>query len=1195
MPSPNRRDADADADAPVPAALRGLVVNHVSSFDYFVERGLSEVTRLMPPVQFQAPGTSDAAHRVSLWLEDVRIGKPTREGEGSARSRDPRVFPRECRESSVTYKAPMTATAAWCVGPRGADAETHRREFRLTSIPTMVQSSACHLSRLTQKQLVGKGEERKEMGGYFVCNGNERIVRLLIQQRRHYVMAMKRGAYVSRGRTYTPFATAIRCVTPDEHSATVRVHYLSDGGARVAFVFRRQEYFIPAGLIVRALANTSDREVAELIAKGTPGKGARAFAGERATIVLEETAALGVRTPAQALAYLGEHFRAQLEADPWETNERVGERLLAEHIFVHIPPTDKEDKFNLLVFMMQKLYALVTGYCAPDNPDSNMHHEILLPGLLIQTFVREKLREALGLAKRAVLREFEERPQGADLADPEWFARVATGAMAKMDIGRLVEYFLATGNLASKSGLGLSQTSGFTIVADKLNYMRYLSHFRSVHRGAYFAELRTTTVRKLLPESWGFLCPVHTPDGSPCGLLNHLAAACYVDVARTDVSGADARAGTNGPAAAVLKALASAGVLVCAGRRLNSAPPPPKHLSVMLDGVVVGSVRAAEAAAATASLRAAKVASPPKVPATLEVAYVPPVSGAGAFPGIYLFSSPSRLMRPVRQIASGAVEHIGSLEQVFMSVRCPDGGAGGSEGLVFTHEETGPSAMLSAIASCTPWSDYNQSPRNMYQCQMGKQTMGLPMHSFCYRPDTKLYRLQTPQRPIALTDAYDRYAIDDYPLGTNAVVAVLAYTGYDMEDAMIVNKGSMERGLAHATLYKTDTVSVPAAAAADGEVFGKRADIASGGRGRRGSGANAPEKKAPDAAVDADGAPRPGSKIEPGSAIASVLNKATGRARLTKVKGADGGVVDRVALMHAPGARGKKETKMSVTMRFNRNPIIGDKFSSRHGQKGVLSFLWPENDMPYCERTGVRPDILINPHAFPSRMTIGMLVESMASKAGAMDGRFVDASPFQRARDGEAFSPPLEEHGEVLRRHGYAYHGSESMINGATGEAFDVDIYVGLVYYQRLRHMVSDKFQVRSLGPNNPLTQQPIKGRKAGGGIRFGEMERDSLLAHGAAYLLHDRLHACSDRHVADVCSRCGSLLAPACALRVAGNAGGLDAVGAGVGAAGTKGVCRVCNTGACVERVALPFVFKYLASELAAMNIRVGLEIGER
>ena len=397
MPSPERRDADANADAPVPAALRGLVVNHVSSFDYFVERGLSEVTRLMPPVQFQAPGTSDAAQRVSLWLEDVRIGKPTREGEGSARARDPRVFPRECRESSVTYKAPMTATAAWCVGPRGADAETHRREFRLTSIPTMVQSSACHLHRLTQKQLVGKGEEQKEMGGYFICNGNERIVRLLIQQRRHYVMAMKRGAYTSRGRTYTPFATAIRCVTPDEHSATVRVHYLSDGGARVAFVFRRQEYFIPAGLIFRALSPASDRELADLVASGVPGPGGEAFAAERIVIVLEEAASLGVRTRAQALAYLGEHFRAQLDAEAWETNAEVGARLLSEFFFVHL--LNDQDKSNLLVYMLQKLYALVTGACSPDNPDSTMHHEILLPGLLMQTFVREKLGESLRKAR----------------------------------------------------------------------------------------------------------------------------------------------------------------------------------------------------------------------------------------------------------------------------------------------------------------------------------------------------------------------------------------------------------------------------------------------------------------------------------------------------------------------------------------------------------------------------------------------------------------------------------------------------------------------------------------------------------------------------------------------------------------------------------------------------------------------------
>jgi DNA-directed RNA polymerase I subunit RPA2 len=1004
---------------------------------------------------------------------------------------------------------------------------------------------------------------------------------------------MKRGAYSSRGPTYTQFATAIRCVAPDEHSSTVRVHYLSDGSARVAFVFRRQEYFIPAGLIIRALAEVSDREVQAVVSNGVPGPGARDFASERITIVLEEAAALGIRTKAQALSYLGEHFRGQLDANLWETNIEVGERLLSEFIFVHL--TADGDKFNLMVLMLQKLYALVTGQCSPDNPDSNMHHEILLPGLLIQTFVREKLQDALNKAKEAVLRECEERPQTAELNDQEWLSRVFTGAITKMDLGRLVEYFLATGNLATKSGLGLSQTSGFTIVADKLNFMRYLSHFRSVHRGAYFAELRTTTVRKLLPESWGFLCPVHTPDGSPCGLLNHLAASCYVDIAQG--SGNESRALQ---IAAVYKALASVGVLVSVGR-LGGASPPPVHLTVTLDGAVVGTVRASEVATVVAALRAAKVSDPPRVPSTLEVAYIPPPSGGGggAFPGLYLFTSPSRMVRPVKQLPGGAIEHISSLEQVFMSIKCPDGGTGGSDAIAFTHEETGPGAMLSAIASCTPWSDYNQSPRNMYQCQMGKQTMGLPMHSFCYRPDTKLYRLQTPQRPIALTGAYDKYHIDEYPLGTNAVVAVLAYTGYDMEDAMIVNKGSMERGLAHATLYKTELVSVPTGSE---EMFGRRNADHRGGNRKAAAAAAAAEKLAPDAAIDADGAPRPGSILEPGTALASVIHRATGRAHLHKVKGADRAVVDRVSLMQAPGSRGKKETKMAVTLRYDRNPIIGDKFSSRHGQKGVLSFLWPEEDLPYVERTGVRPDILINPHAFPSRMTIGMLVESMASKAGALDGHFIDASPFQAARDGPDFRPPVEEHGEVLRKHGYNYCGSETMVSGFTGEQFEVDIYIGLVYYQRLRHMVSDKFQVRSLGPNNPLTQQPIKGRKAGGGIRFGEMERDSLLAHGAAYLLHDRLHACSDRHVASICSHCGSLLAPAATLRVAGvgpGGGGGSAAAGGLGGSSHnaglgKVVCRVCNTGSGIERVALPFVFKYLASELAAMNIRIGLEISD-
>ncbi len=711
-----------------------------------------------------------------------------------------------------------------------------------------------------------------------------------------------------------------------------------------------------------------------------------------------------------------------------------------------------------------------------------------------------------------------------------------------------------------------------------------------MHRGAYFAELRTTTVRKLLPESWGFLCPVHTPDGSPCGLLNHLSASCFVHVTQTSRSDA-----VQQEMFSVLRVLSQVGIMLVHGR-MTYIPTLPEYLTVMVDGAVVGFTRTTDAEAVVAALRCSKVSKTNKVSLNLEIAYVPPLfkNYGGAFPGIYVFSTPSRMLRPVTQHPSGKIEQIGSLEQAFMHIRCQDG-----ENIYqpHTHEENGPGTVLSVVASCTPWSDFNQSPRNMYQCQMGKQTMGVPLHSYCYRPDTKLYRLQTPQRPIALTMAYDDYHIDEYPLGTNAVVAVLSNTGYDMEDAMIMNKGSLQRGLAHATLYKTETTTIPSGSE---DMFGRHSTELHMDSTTCKTYGFPTDARVSTTHLDVDGTARLGSVIQNGDAFCGVFNRVTAHAKLQRFKGSDKAVIDRVSMISTFNDKGRKETKLTTTFRYNRNPIIGDKFSSRHGQKGVLAFLSPEEDLPFIERTGIRPDILINPHAFPSRMTIGMLIESMASKAGALSGSFIDASPFRIAMGGEEFLPPLSEHGKVLKAHGYDYCGNETLVNGLTGEQFEVDIFVGLVYYQRLRHMVSDKFQVRSVGPNNPLTQQPIKGRRAGGGIRFGEMERDSLLAHGAAYLVHDRLHACSDRHVASICSHCGSILAPATTSRTTPTylLDGDGTIGHTTAsfdpACSSKIVCRVCNSGSGIEHVTLPFVFKYLAAELAAMNVRVGLTVGD-
>ncbi len=725
-------------------------------------------------------------------------------------------------------------------------------------------------------------------------------------------------------------------------------------------------------------------------------------------------------------------------------------------------------------------------------------------------------------------------------------------------------------------------------------------------------------MRKLLPESWGFLCPVHTPDGSPCGLLNHLTAAC--------------RAVTHEPAEpaeaenAIVAVLAGLGMAPAAPAL--AAPPPPGHLAVLLDGKVVGAVRAALAPALVAHLRALKAArlaaeedltpgaklmaaagDEELVPSHLEVAHIPYERGA-PYPGVFLFSQAARLVRPVRQLASGAAELIGTLEQGNLSVRCPDGGAGGSRGLRFTHAEFGTGAMLSVVASLTPYSDYNQSPRNMYQCQMAKQTMGTAAQALAHRSDNKLYRLQTPQTPLARTRRYAQYTMDEYPNGANAVVAVLAYTGYDMEDAMILNKSSVERGFAHATLYKTEAVDLREDRSGDfrfgvdparpgrpavrpvgafGEEFPQMLPAAPGSAAAAAKGL-APHGGHADAAIlDSDGLPHVGAAVWPGQPFYAALDALSGRGRGGKLKGEETAVVDQVTVVGSAKDRALRQA--SIKLRLNRNPVIGDKFSSRHGQKGVLSRLYDDVDMPFCERTGVRPDLLINPHAFPSRMTIGMLIESLTSKAGAVTGAFVDGSPFQSA-DAGAPVDPCADFGAALEAAGFARNGAEVMVSGITGEAFPVEVYIGCVYYQRLRHMVSDKFQVRSTGPVNPLTRQPIKGRKFGGGIRFGEMERDSLLAHGAAYLLHDRLHACSDYAVMDVCAGCGLLVSTLHVPHAAGGAGGAAAA-RGEGAGGRGAVtCRLCATGRHVERVALPFVFKYLVSELAAMNIRVSLEV---
>ncbi|XP_072103195.1 DNA-directed RNA polymerase I subunit RPA2 [Mobula birostris] len=1101
-------------------ALQELVRAHVDSFDQAVNEGLTRAVQAIRPLEFNYKN-----ERITLVFADAVISPPMAP-KGSI-CRDMKIYPAECRGRRSTYKGKLTADISWSVNgiPKGIIKQN------LGLIPIMVKSNLCNLHGLSPEDLIKHHEEAEEMGGYFIINGIEKVIRMLIMPRRNFPIAMVRPKWKSRGPGYTQYGINMHCVK-DEHTAiNMNLHYLDNGMVMLNFIYQKELFFIPLCFALKGLVDFTDFQIYQELIKG---KENNSFFKSCVAQMLRVVTSEGCTTKKQVLDYLGQRFCVKLYLPEWYTNEQAAEFLFDHCLCIHLK--SNVEKFYLLCLMTRKLFAFAKGECQEENPDSLINHEVLTPGQLYLMFLKEKMEFWLQSIKLALDKKSQ---KGAIQINSENLMKVFN---LVADLSRPFEYLLATGNLRSKSGLGMLQDSGLCIVADKLNFIRYLSHFRCVHRGAAFAKMRTTSVRKLLPESWGFLCPVHTPDGEPCGLMNHLTAICEI-VTQTSST------------VSLPALLCALGVTPVDGK---PSQPYSECYPVLLDGAVVGWVEKEKGPSIADALRNFKVLQMKKVPSWIEIVLIPMMGKPGIYPGLYLFTTMCRMMRPVRNLALGKEELIGTLEQLYMNIAITE--ADILPGIT-SHQELFPHSMLSVVASFIPYSDHNQSPRNMYQCQMGKQTMGFPLYTFSDRSDSKLYRLQTPQSPLVRPHMYDFFNMDNYPIGTNAVVAVISYTGYDMEDAMIVNKASWERGFAQGSVYKTEMIDLDQQVKqSNGNfVFG----VASG------------EKRITHK-LDDDGLPSIGAVLEYGEPFYGYVNINTGESFVIYYKSKESAVVDNIkACSNDSGTALFK--RVCITLRIPRNPTIGDKFASRHGQKGILSRLWPAEDMPFTE-SGMMPDILFNPHGFPSRMTIGMLIESMAGKSAAMHGLCHDATPFTFSEENSA----LEYFGKMLHAAGYNYYGTERLYSGISGVELEADIFIGVVYYQRLRHMVSDKFQVRTTGARDKVTNQPLGGRNIQGGIRFGEMERDALLAHGTSFLLQDRLFNCSDRSVARVCVKCGSLLSPV-----------LEKPPPSWSATRhRKYQCTVCQQSDTIEIVSVPYVFRYFVAELAAMNINVRLNV---
>ncbi|CAI4902155.1 AFH_G0051390.mRNA.1.CDS.1 [Saccharomyces cerevisiae] len=1090
--------------------VKGLVKQHLDSFNYFVDTDLKKIIKANQLI------LSDVDPEFYLKYVDIRVGK-----KSSSSTKDYLTPPHECRLRDMTYSAPIYVDIEYT---RGRNIIMHK-DVEIGRMPIMLRSNKCILYDADESKMAKLNECPLDPGGYFIVNGTEKVI--LVQEQlsknRIIVEADEKKGIVQAS------------VTSSTHERKSKTYVITKNG-KIYLKHNSIAEEIPIAIVLKACGILSDLDIMQLVC-GNDSSYQDIFA-----VNLEESSKLDIYTQQQALEYIGAKVKTMRRQKLTILQEGI--EAIATTVIAHltVEALDFREKALYIAMMTRRVVMAMYNPKMIDDRDYVGNKRLELAGQLISLLFEDLFKKFNNDFKLSIDKVLK-KPNRA----MEYDALLSINVHSN-NITSGLNRAISTGNWSLKRFK--MERAGVTHVLSRLSYISALGMMTRI--SSQFEKSRKVSgPRALQPSQFGMLCTADTPEGEACGLVKNLALMTHIT--------------TDDEEEPIKKLCYVLGV-----EDITLIDSASLHLNygVYLNGTLIGSIRFPTKFVTQFRhlRRTGKVSEFISIYSNSHQMAVHIATDGGRIcrPLIIVSDGQSRVKDiHLRKLLDGELDFddflkLGLVEYLDVNEENDSYIALYEKDIVpsMTHLEIEPFTILGAVAGLIPYPHHNQSPRNTYQCAMGKQAIGAIAYNQFKRIDTLLYLMTYPQQPMVKTKTIELIDYDKLPAGQNATVAVMSYSGYDIEDALVLNKSSIDRGFGRCeTRRKTTTVLKRYANHTQDIIGGMRVD----------------ENGEPiwqHQSLGPDGLGEVGMKVQSGqiyinksvptnSADAPNPNNVNVQTQYREApviyRGPEPSHIDQVMM----SVSDNDQALIKVLLRQNRRPELGDKFSSRHGQKGVCGIIVKQEDMPFNDQ-GIVPDIIMNPHGFPSRMTVGKMIELISGKAGVLNGTLEYGTCFGGSK--------LEDMSKILVDQGFNYSGKDMLYSGITGECLQAYIFFGPIYYQKLKHMVLDKMHARARGPRAVLTRQPTEGRSRDGGLRLGEMERDCVIAYGASQLLLERLMISSDAFEVDVCDKCGLM--------------------------GYSGWCTTCKSAENIIKMTIPYAAKLLFQELLSMNIAPRLRL---